>query len=241
MVSVHPVFDVETRTWFTNTGVEARSLCELQSKLPKARIVGYYPNGYHSTPIAKSRPVLTLPVTTTSANSVTGAFGQRVGTLQSAKPAKRPESEVEPELPELPPAEFKPLARYATPAQEELPLPRFLPSRPRLVPADASNNTIPKKEAPPLEAMFPPEPVAAAADHAEEHEPSEATFRMSGNGVVWSDKKIEQLRQLVEDGLTARQIACELNVTKNAVIGKTHRIGVQLKRNNGGRLRCWSM
>ena len=45
--------------------------------------------------------------------------------------------------------------------------------------------------------------------------------------LTWSDDRVEQLRKLWENGLGASQIARELgNVTRNAVIGKVHRLGL---------------
>ena len=45
--------------------------------------------------------------------------------------------------------------------------------------------------------------------------------------LTWSDEKVEQLKKLWESGLSASQIAVELgNVTRNAVIGKVHRLGL---------------
>lgn len=43
----------------------------------------------------------------------------------------------------------------------------------------------------------------------------------------WSDERVELLRRLWEDGLSASQIATQLgSVTRNAVIGKVHRLGL---------------
>lgn len=43
----------------------------------------------------------------------------------------------------------------------------------------------------------------------------------------WDDARIEQLKKLWADGLSASQIAAELGgVTRNAVIGKVHRLGL---------------
>src|ERR1700759_3564722 len=45
--------------------------------------------------------------------------------------------------------------------------------------------------------------------------------------LTWSDDRVEQLKKLWEAGLSASQIASELgNVTRNAVIGKVHRLGL---------------
>lgn len=43
----------------------------------------------------------------------------------------------------------------------------------------------------------------------------------------WSSERIEQLRALWHDGLSASQIATQLGgITRNAVIGKAHRLGL---------------
>jgi GcrA cell cycle regulator len=43
----------------------------------------------------------------------------------------------------------------------------------------------------------------------------------------WSDERVELLKKLWGDGLSASQIAAELGgVTRNAVIGKVHRLGL---------------
>jgi GcrA cell cycle regulator len=47
------------------------------------------------------------------------------------------------------------------------------------------------------------------------------------DSVSWDDTRIEQLKKLWSDGLSASQIAGELGgVTRNAVIGKVHRLGL---------------
>jgi GcrA cell cycle regulator len=46
-------------------------------------------------------------------------------------------------------------------------------------------------------------------------------------GATWTDERVELLKKLWSDGLSASQIAAELgNVTRNAVIGKVHRLGL---------------
>ncbi|MFY9695814.1 MAG: GcrA family cell cycle regulator, partial [Xanthobacteraceae bacterium] len=42
----------------------------------------------------------------------------------------------------------------------------------------------------------------------------------------WTAERIEQLRNGVSSGLTCSQIAAEIGVTRNAVIGKIHRLGL---------------
>jgi GcrA cell cycle regulator len=45
--------------------------------------------------------------------------------------------------------------------------------------------------------------------------------------IGWTDERVEQLKKLWADGLSASQIAAELGgITRNAVIGKVHRLGL---------------
>jgi GcrA cell cycle regulator len=51
-------------------------------------------------------------------------------------------------------------------------------------------------------------------------------MRMNEAG-AWTEERVELLKKLWSDGLSASQIAAELgNVTRNAVIGKVHRLGL---------------
>jgi len=59
----------------------------------------------------------------------------------------------------------------------------------------------------------------------------ELSAAMRGKGempvLTWSHDRVEQLKKLWEAGLSASQIAAELgNVSRNAVIGKVHRLGL---------------
>lgn len=51
----------------------------------------------------------------------------------------------------------------------------------------------------------------------------------------WTDERIELLKKLWSDGLSASQIAAELGgVTRNAVIGKVHRLGLSGRVKSSG-------
>ena len=40
----------------------------------------------------------------------------------------------------------------------------------------------------------------------------------------WTNEQVEQLREMWSEGLTANEIAKKLGVTKNAIVGKVHRL-----------------
>jgi GcrA cell cycle regulator len=47
------------------------------------------------------------------------------------------------------------------------------------------------------------------------------------NGMIWTDERVELLKRLWADGLSARQIAAELGGwSRSAIIGKVHRLGL---------------
>lgn len=48
-----------------------------------------------------------------------------------------------------------------------------------------------------------------------------------GSGLMWTDERVEMLKKLWAEGLSASQVAKQLGgVTRNAVIGKVHRLGL---------------
>lgn len=53
---------------------------------------------------------------------------------------------------------------------------------------------------------------------------------MSANYATWSSERTEQLKQCFQAGLTCSQIAREIGVTRNAVIGKMNRMGLSRPR-----------
>jgi GcrA cell cycle regulator len=50
---------------------------------------------------------------------------------------------------------------------------------------------------------------------------------------TWTAERIEQLRHCVVTGLTCSEIAAEIGVSRNAVIGKIHRLGLSTGRPAG--------
>ena len=48
----------------------------------------------------------------------------------------------------------------------------------------------------------------------------------------WNTQKIESLRKLWDDGVATSQIGQQLGFTKNAVIGKAFRLGLERRQNS---------
>ena len=53
--------------------------------------------------------------------------------------------------------------------------------------------------------------------------------------VTWTPERVEQLTQLFEEGLPTAEIGRRLGLTKNAVIGKLHRIALSPRVSHTGR------
>jgi GcrA cell cycle regulator len=51
---------------------------------------------------------------------------------------------------------------------------------------------------------------------------------------TWTPERVERLRTFATSGLSSSQIATEIGVTRNAVIGKLHRLGLAPGRPAGG-------
>ena len=57
-------------------------------------------------------------------------------------------------------------------------------------------------------------------------EPSEEACAPERIELTWTPERIEALTRLWEEGVTTAEIGRRIGVTKNAVIGKVHRIGL---------------
>ena len=51
------------------------------------------------------------------------------------------------------------------------------------------------------------------------------------NNLVWDEKNLERLKKLWDEGLPITKIGLELGVSRNAIAGKAHRLGLP-KRNS---------
>ena len=54
---------------------------------------------------------------------------------------------------------------------------------------------------------------------------------MPANQPTWTDERVELLKKRFEDGLSCRQIACDIGVSRNAVIGKLSRLNLTREKN----------
>ena len=59
---------------------------------------------------------------------------------------------------------------------------------------------------------------------------------MTAHGATWTSERIERLKNGFDAGLSCSQIAREIGVTRNAVIGKMNRMGLTRPRDLIGRL-----
>lgn len=50
--------------------------------------------------------------------------------------------------------------------------------------------------------------------------------RSYSDNPAWTDERVELLKKFWAEGLSASQVACEIGVSRNAVIGKVHRLGL---------------
>jgi GcrA cell cycle regulator len=69
-------------------------------------------------------------------------------------------------------------------------------------------------------------------------EPKNAAVSTANSTATWTAERIEQLRSCVGDGMTCSQIAAAIGVSRNAVIGKIHRLGLSSGRPAGAGARA---
>ena len=62
--------------------------------------------------------------------------------------------------------------------------------------------------------------------------------RIPPSNATWTAERIEQLRSCVGSGMTCSQIAAAIGVSRNAVIGKIHRLGLSSGRPAGAGARA---
>src|SRR5580704_4457328 len=73
-------------------------------------------------------------------------------------------------------------------------------------------------------------PKKICSDHLEP-----GTTNMPTNEPTWTEQRIELLKNRFQAGLTAREIAAEIGVSRNAVIGKLSRLDLRRERDTDQR------
>jgi GcrA cell cycle regulator len=68
-----------------------------------------------------------------------------------------------------------------------------------------------------------------------QHSSHRKAINMSANCATWSSERIELLKRCFHAGLSCSQIAREIGVTRNAVIGKMNRLGLSRPKDVIGR------
>src|SRR6202158_6526436 len=58
---------------------------------------------------------------------------------------------------------------------------------------------------------------------------------MRANGPTWTTERLELLKNRFEAGLSCREIACDIGVSRNAVIGKLSRLNLTREKNGEAR------
>lgn len=60
-----------------------------------------------------------------------------------------------------------------------------------------------------------------------------------GGGQAWPDERVEALKRLAAEGYTGGEIAAELGLTRNQVVGKLWRMGISIARRAGDMSPNW--
>jgi hypothetical protein len=256
MASVHPLFDLGTRTWYTECGHEARSLAELRHKLPsRTVIVGYYPRGFTAPPWPPSQVMrCALPVKPVQRNSKTMAIRamrheQRVAAEAAARraaqaPAANKVAAAVPPPPPPPPR--KPGTRGLAPKfNREYIMDLVAAGLSRAVVAarmGCSVNLVSEvvtrftKAGDPRCAVVPVryhKPVHVPPGVRSEVEASRTAMAATGLTAVgklrWSHEAADQLVRLMNEGYTGTQLAALHGTTRNTILGVVHRRRLQVK------------
>ena len=89
---ITPIFDPSDCVWYTEDGVTAKSLSQLQRKLgPEVQLEGYYPNGYSNVirPRAPTVAKVTLPEVVAQERSLAYVSATKEGQAKDAEIAAR--------------------------------------------------------------------------------------------------------------------------------------------------------
>jgi GcrA cell cycle regulator len=107
---------------------------------------------------------------------------------------------------------------------------------PSMSPSIAPSNPIPSPSLPP--ASLPAASVASTAPTRLDPATIAPAKNIPSGNATWTPERIERLKSCVGSGMTCSQIAAAIGVSRNAVIGKIHRLGLSSGRPAGASARA---
>jgi hypothetical protein len=182
---VHPGYSPDEGLWFTEDDVTARSLRELQAKLPDVLIEGYYPEGY--TPARPARKRLPAEMLRPRVAVDHGSWYTRPAPRASTSMAL-PERE----------------AGYAVEPEFEF-------------------------EAPTISAAVEFKPIRMKRKYSRIGPERQPGSFPKVDWTVWE----KPLRDKLAAGVSVIEIAATINCSRNAVIGRAHRLGLSISEERG--------
>lgn len=230
-MQVHPLYDINDQVWVAETGVVARTLRELQQKLPKAKIVGYYPDGYVADRSGCSSELRKIwyPVRQTP----TAILANKIDKEVAKKAAQKQRRSIqEQEYYARQKAEFELIQQDVTTQQirgikqvhvrldrEAILNLRALGERTAVI-ARKLNYRFNSVSSCLTEAKHAGDPRAAT--------PVKVRLpRLLISWVQWTLEQDQEFRGLVAAGYKDLEIAAKLGRTKNSIIGRRHRLGLK--------------
>ena len=102
---------------------------------------------------------------------------------------------------------------------------------PSMSPSIAPSNPIPSSS-------LPPASIASTAPARLDPAAIAPVKNIPSGNATWTPERIERLRACVGNGMTCSQIAAAIGVSRNAVIGKIHRLGLSSGRPAGAPARA---
>lgn len=236
---IEPLYDIEAQVWavdYGDTTLEAKTLRELKQLLPDAEIANYHPDGLtvvrdgflepsHSKRIVRGfNPHERIKATV---NQAKAKQIKREQVLAETKAARQRRVEYDRQH------RIERERKLAQAKANDVILPRSYVNREALLDLWASGKSaleVAKQLGYAVNTVERYIREARAANDPRAFRDRKHPVR--GTSVSWSDDDLKQLRKLAADGLTADCIGSELGRSKNAVIGKCHRIGIQLQHPN---------
>jgi hypothetical protein len=215
---IHPFYDTANDEWVVEVDgqeVTAQRLADLQSKLPDARIEGYYPEGYVAQRDGFLQPVgRYLRYVPQYSKPVQVDFKRR------RRGPKLPKHVIEEAV----------ATHKAIPDYEQVL---------NLIAEGLDSKQIAQQ----LNCTITQVHLYRGEAYKVKDERIKYKRRINKKNelcVGWKPEEIVVLRELVEMGLTSSQIGVKLNRSRNSIIGKCHRLSLTLKNIKNNKFGKWS-